>query len=548
MRRTAIILLLIFTLLPAYSQMVAEPDSSALKQDSVSAVKRTYVYLLHANITKYDKELNPDAHILVGDVVFRRDSMYMYCDSAYFFTKKNALQAFGNVRMEQGDTLFLYGDYLDYNGDTNMAKVRNNVRLEDKTSVLETDSLNYNRNSNLAYYFNGGTLYDDESTLDSNWGEYNVDTKLAVFRDAVYLQNPQFTLESDTLQYNTVTNVSKIVGPTEIINGDNVIRSELGYYNTNTRQATLLDRSVVTNNNKELTGDSLFYDANKGYSEAFGNILYRDTVSRNMLEGNYAYYNELVDSAYATDRAMALDYSQGDSLYIHADTLWAVTRNIDTDSIYRLVKGYNRVRAFRSDLQAVCDSLIYDSRDSCMTMYTDPILWSDGQQLLGEEVKIYMDSASIDWVHIINQALYVDKLDSTNYNQIKGQEMKFLFKDKKLDEMQVIGSVEVVYCVIDDDSLYIGVNTTTSGRLSAFVKDNAVYKIVVPSKSNGVFYPLEQIPQEKRLLSNFGWFDYVRPLSKYDIFLWRGKRKEQQLKKSERSSVPLPTLDRFKNE
>ena len=126
--------------------------------------------------------------------------------------------------------------------------------------------------------------------------------------------------------------------------------------------------------------------------------------------------------------------------------------------------------------------------------------------------------------------------------------MKFLFKDKKLDEMQVIGSVEVVYYVIDDDSLYIGVNTTTSGRLSAFVKDNAVYKIVVPSKSNGVFYPLEQIPQEKRLLSNFGWFDYVRPLSKYDIFLWRGKRKEQQLKKSERSSVPLPTLDRFKNE
>lgn len=547
MRRATYILFLLIFPLALFSQVATEAGNSVAESDSGSVAKRTYVYLLHANITKFNKERNPDAHILVGDVVFRRDSMYMYCDSAYFYTKKNALQAFGNIKMEQGDTLFLYGDYLDYNGDTNIAKVRNNVRLEDKTSVLETDSLNYDRNINLAYYFNGGTLFDEESTLDSNWGEYNVDSKLAVFRDAVYLQNPQFTMESDTLQYNTATNISKIVGPTEIINGDNIIYSKLGYYNTNTRQATLLDRSLVTNNNKEMTGDSLFYDAIRGYSEAFGNIQYRDTVSRNMLEGNYAYYNELSDSAYATDKAMAIDYSQGDSLYIHADTIWAVTRNLDTDSLYRLVKGYNKVRAFRRDIQAVCDSLIYDSRDSCMTMYTDPILWSDGQQLLGEEVKVYMDSASIDWVHIINQALYVDRLDSVNYNQIKGQEMKFFFKEKKLDEMQVIGSVEVVYYAIDDDSTYIGVNTTTSGKLTAFVKDNAVHKIVVPSKSNGVFYPVEQIPEDKRHLSNFAWFDYVRPISKYDIFLWRGKKRELQLKKSERRNVPLPNLDRFKN-
>ena len=138
-------------------------------------------------------------------------------------------------------------------------------------------------------------------------------------------------------------------------------------------------------------------------------------------------------------------------------------------------------------------------------------------------------------------------MDSVNYNQIRGQEMKFFFKEKKLDEMQVIGSVEVVYYAIDDDSTYIGVNTTTSGKLTAFVKDNAVHKIVVPSKSNGVFYPVEQIPEDKRHLSNFAWFDYVRPISKYDIFLWRGKKRELQLKKSERRNVPLPNLDRFKN-
>lgn len=518
---------------------VAATDSSALS-------KRTYIYLLHADVTKFDKRRDPDATILVGDVVFRRDSMYMYCDSAFLYRQQNSFKAYGNVRMEQGDTLFLYGDFLDYNGDTNLARVRNNVRLEDCTSVLETDSLDFDRNINLGYYFAGGTLFDEQSTLDSYWGEYNVNTKNAVFTDAVVLQNPQFVLESDTLHYNTNTNVATIVGPTNINSGANHIYSELGYYDTNTRQATLLNRSVVSNDNKELTADSLFYDAIAAYSEAYGHIVYADTISKNMLTGDYGYFNEMVDSAFVTDRAVVMDFSQGDTLYMHADTIWAVSHNLNTDSLYRQVRAFHHVRAFRSDIQAVCDSLVFDSRDTCMTMYKDPILWNNGQQLLGEEIKVYMDTASIDWVHVINQTLYVDKLDSVNYNQIRGKEMIFLFKDKRLDEMQVLGNVEVVYFAMDEDSLYMGMNTTTSGKLNAYMKDGEMNKIVVPTESTGVFYPMSLIPADKHYLGNFAWFDYVRPISKQDIFLWRGKSRDMQLKKIERSNVPLPTLDRFK--
>lgn len=516
----------------------------AVDGDSV-ARSRNYVHMLHADVTKFDKNRAPDAYILVGDVRFRRDSMYMRCDSAYFFGKKNAVQAFGNVKMEQGDTLFLYGDYADYDGERNMARVRSNVRLEDKKSVLETDSLNFDRNVNLAYYFNGGTLFDEQSTLESDWGEYDLGTKEAVFTGSVLLQNPQFVMQSDTMHYNTATNLTTIVGPTDITNGENRVHSRLGYYNTNTRRATLLDRSVVMNNGKELTGDSLYYDAVAGFSEAFGNIVYTDTLAGNMLTGGYGYMNDFRDSAYVTERAVVMDFSQGDTLYMHADTIWAVTRNQDTDSVFRLVKAYHRVRAFRSDMQAVCDSLIFDSRDSCMTMYSDPIMWNGTQQLLGEEIKIYMDTASIDRVHIINQTLYADRVDSVNYNQIRGKEMKFFFKDKKLNEMQVIGSVQVRYLPLDSDSSFIGMNATESGRLTAYMKDGQVDKIIVPTKADGVFYPMSQIPDNARYLENFVWFDYIRPLDKNDIFNWRGKHRDRQLKKIERRSVPLPTLDGF---
>ena len=541
----AILLFFCTSVLSAQVQMGA-----SLKSGSADTVrgKRTYLYMLHADATRGDEARLSDAVILVGDVQLRRDSMYMYCDSAYLFTKRNSVQAFGNVRMEQGDTLFLYGDYADYDGDLNVARVRGNVRLVDKNTVLETDSLNYDRNINLAYYFDGGTLSDEQSTLDSYWGEYDVNTKEAVFTDEVTLNNPQFVMHSDTLRYNTATNIAKIVGPTRIDNAQNRIVTHLGYYNTDKRQATLLKRSVVSNGSKEITGDSLFYDELTGVSEAFGNIVYTDTVGRNMLTGEYGYMNELLDSSYVTDRAVVMDYSQGDTLYMSADTIWAVTRNAETDSLYRMVRACHKVRAFRSDIQAVCDSLVFDSRDTCMTMYKDPILWYNNMQLLGEEIRIYMDTASIDWVNVINQTLYAERMADAEYNQIRGQEMRFFFDNGKLGEMQVIGSVEVRYYPVDGDGLMMGLNCTESGKLTAYMKDGEVDKILIPTKADGIFYPLTQIPQEKRYLSNFAWFDYVRPMNKDDIFRWRSKSKEQQLKKVERGSVPLPTFENFAKE
>lgn len=541
----AILLFFCTSVLSAQVQMGASLKSGS--SDTVRG-KRTYLYMLHADATRGDEARLSDAVILVGDVQLRRDSMYMYCDSAYLFTKRNSVQAFGNVRMEQGDTLFLYGDYADYDGDLNVARVRGNVRLVDKNTVLETDSLNYDRNINLAYYFDGGTLSDEQSTLDSYWGEYDVNTKEAVFTDEVTLNNPQFIMHSDTLRYNTATNIAKIVGPTRIDNAQNRIVTHLGYYNTDKRQATLLKRSVVSNGSKEITGDSLFYDELRGVSEAFGNIIYTDTVGRNMLTGEYGYMNELVDSSYVTDRAVVMDYSQGDTLYMSADTIWAVTRNAATDSLYRMVRACHKVRAFRSDIQAVCDSLVFDSRDTCMTMYKDPILWYNNMQLLGEEIRIYMDTASIDWVNVINQTLYAERMADAEYNQIRGQEMRFFFDNGKLGEMQVIGSVEVRYYPVDGDGLMMGLNCTESGKLTAYMKDGEVDKILIPTKADGIFYPLTQIPQEKRYLSNFAWFDYVRPIDKDDIFRWRSKSKEQQLKKIERGSVPLPTFENFAKE
>ena len=507
---------------------------------------KSKVYLLHSDVLK-KSPLNPDpdAQILIGNVAFRHDSVYMYCDSACFYEKTNSLEAFDNVKMVQGDTLFLYGDYLFYDGNTQIAQVRYNVRMENKNTTLLTDSLNYDRIYNLGYYFDGGTLMDEENVLTSEWGEYSPATKISVFNYDVKLVNPKFTLTSDTLRYSTATKIANILGPSDIVSDANHIYSELGFYNTQIGQAELLDRSVLTNEGKRLTGDSLFYDRVKGYGEAFDNVIMTDTVNKNMLTGDYCYYNELTKYAFATKKAVAVDYSQGDSLFMHADTLQMYTYYLNTDSMFRETRAYHKVRMYRTDVQGVCDSLVFSSKDSCLTMYYDPILWNNNQQLLGEKIMIYMNDSTIDWAHIQNQALSVEQLDSISYNQVTGKEMKAWFQGGEMRKVDVIGSVRLVYYPMESDSTLIGMNVSETSLLNMFLENRKMKKMIMSPKSNGTLYPMLQRPPEKMKLDNFVWFDYIRPLDKEDIFEWRGKKAGQELKKSNRSAVPLPNHNLF---
>lgn len=511
-------------------------------------VARSKVYLLHSDVLKKSKDnSNPDAQILVGDVVFRHDSIYMYCDSACFYENTNSLEAFDNVKMVQGDTLFLYGDYLFYDGNTQIAQVRNHVRMENRTTTLTTDSLNYDRLANLGYFFDGGTLMDEENVLTSEWGEYSPATKMSVFNYDVKLVNPQFTLTSDTLCYNTSTKIANIVGPSDIDSQENHIYSELGFYDTQAGQAQLLNRSVLTNDGKTLTGDSLFYDRNHGFGEAFRNVEFVDTINKNMLTGNYCYYNQLTSYAFATDKAVATDFSQGDSLFIHGDTLQMFTYHLNTDSVFREARAYHKVRVYRSDVQAVCDSLVFSSKDSCLVMYRDPILWNRNQQLLGEEIRVYMNDSTIDWAHIHNQALSVERIDSINYNQVTGKDMKAYFRNGEMRQVEVVGSVRLVYYPMEKDSTLIGMNVSETSQLNIFLENRKLKRMVMTPQSSGTLYPMTQIPPEKMKLENFAWFDYIRPLGKQDIFNWRGKKAGQELKKSVRGAAPLPNQKLFEN-
>ena len=530
----------ILCLFGLYAVMAANDEDATEREKSESKV-----ILLHTDKLTFDQYRHPGAQILTGNVQFQHEGVLMYCDSACFYEATNSFDAFGHVKMVQGDTLDLVGDVLLYNGLEQLARVRHNVVLTHRESKLYTDSLDYDRLYELGYFFEGGKLVDKDNVLTSDWGQYSPPTRQAVFNYNVKLVNPQFTLISDTLNYNTRTSMAEIVGPSNIDSGDNHIYSESGFYNTQTEEAILLERSIVTNKGRKMVGDSLYYDSTTGIGEGFGNAVYTDEVNKNMLLGNYCFYNDSTGYAMATDSAVAIDYSQQDTMYMHADTFKLYTFHMDTDTMYREVRGYHKVRSYRTDVQSVCDSLVFNTQDSCITMYRDPIVWNAGQQVLGEVIKIYLNDSTIERIHVIDQTLSVEQIDSVHYNQVAGKEMISYFRDGEMYETWVQGNVYVDYYMFDDDSLMIGMNYTETSELKLFMKDRKMDKIWMPA-STGVIYPIVMIPPNRLYLSNFAWFDYIRPRNKEDIFVWRPKKAGTELKTSYKHKAPLQSLDDIK--
>lgn len=502
------------------------------------------VYLLHADELRYDMfGRNPDAQIVKGKVSFMHQGGHLTCDSAYFYQGTNSVKAFGHVHYRQGDTLSLTCERAEYDGMMQMMHARRNVVLHHRRQTLKTDSLDFDRLYNMANFFDGGTLIDGKDRLVSDWGEYHTETREAKFVFNVKLRSGKDVVTTDTLYYDVPTSTAHMVGPSKIVSGSSVVHTADGYYDTKTDKAKLFGRSTLVDKDKSITGDSLYYVKNVE-STGYGNVVYVDKKNKNSLTCNYLRYNEKTGMGFATKRPVAIDYSQKDTLWMHSDTMRIYTFNINTDSVYRKVHAYPHVRAFRNDMQAICDSLVFNSKDSCMTMYKDPVIWNANRQMLGEEIRAYMADSTIRFAHVIGQALSIEQMpDSVHYNQITSSEMKSYFEKGEMKMTEAIGNVQTVYYMTNDkDSSLVGLNYLETDTMRMYLGAARKLDKIWTNKFTSTMYPITQVPPAKYKLPNFAWFEDLRPKDKNDIFVWRGKSSGTELKSIKRHEAPLQSL------
>ena len=415
---------------------------SAFQAEAQKVKKK--IEIERANSYEYNNKIVANAQRILGDVLISHNNILMWCDSAYSYTDKNVVDAFGRVHILKDDTLNLYADFINYDGDRKFAKARRNVKLENKGTTLTTDSLDFDMNANVGYYQYNGTVTDSANVLTSVIGQYFTQTGMAHFKKNVVATTEKYRMTSDTLIYQVKDKIARIVGPTTIQDDSTTLYTEKGFYNTVTGETRLLKNPKITDRTHNVLADSIYYNKSTGDGRGIGNVHIEDIENRMIIKGNRVLFNEIKNTAQVTDSALFIQYSEKDSLFLHADTLRMVPDTTGVD--VRLVKAYYKVKFFRDDMQGKCDSLVYWQKDSTIQLFKEPVIWTGGNQMTARYIEMIKNTAKPDEVKMEGDAFIIAmEPDSIRFNQIKGRDMIGYIRNNELYKILVDGNGQSLY-------------------------------------------------------------------------------------------------------
>lgn len=543
MRRSSLLFCLGLLAVPALVSAALERTRPEIRPSIPTADRNAgdRVFLERADVLT--KAASDSFMILVGNVVFTKGPMTMRCDSAHYVPDTESMDAFGNVSMVQGDTLEVTADELNYDGPTEVAVLYadpgRKVVLRNRDVTLETDVFVYDLGMELGYYEVGGTLSDPQNTLTSLKGEYAPPTKEANFYTDVHLYSRNSTdtlnIYSDTLYYNTASHIAELHSPSTIVNARGTIYTSLGVYDTDSNFTSLFDRStVVTPQGQTITADSIYYDRNASYAEAFGNMVLTDSAHKSEIRGNYGFYDQASDSSFVTGRALLVEYSGPDTLYLHSryiqsfrrfdtveieeDTLRGIraSSRIDTSQV---AVAFPRVRFYRRDMQGVCDSMRFTRADTTLRMFVNPIVWSEDRQIFGTSIELKLNDSTIEKATIPEGAFTTQHIEGEHYDQLSGKEMVAVFEGGEMRRLNVNGNVEIIMYPEEADSTINKMVNAESSYLEGWFRGRTTERIKMWPQTTGTTTPMFLAKPSNYYLPKFKWFEGVRPTSPDDVFI-----------------------------
>ncbi|MBK6540910.1 MAG: LPS export ABC transporter periplasmic protein LptC [Flavobacteriales bacterium] len=476
------------------------------------------IEVLNADVWKFEEEVAPGVQRLQGNVRFRHEDAVMQCDSAWLYQERT-VKAYGHIRIVQGDTLTITGERLDYDGKERTATLDGDVVMVDPGTTLRTPALVYDLRNKSATYSGGGTIvsHAEGDTLTSRVGTYLSDARRFVFSRDVVLRHPERTITSDTLHYHTATGVAEFFGPTSITQKTSRIECVRGTYDTRTRKADFTQRARVITDGQELEGDSVHYDGEVGVGLAWGHVVATDTANGTTVLGDHGRYDQRSERSYVTGHAELLMRSASDTLFMHADSLFAAP---DTAGGARRITARQSVRFFKKDLQGVCDTLIYAETDSMIRMFHEPVLWSGKDQITGDHIRIALVDGHVHRLYADGNAFMTSLVDSIHFDQVVGTTMTGFFVNNELDHLITEGNARTVYYAQEtQDSVkrIVGVNRADCSRILVRVADGEVSSVSFLTQPDAVLYPLEKAPTEELMLPGFTWRQQERPIDRADI-------------------------------
>ncbi len=472
------------------------------------------IEILNADKTYANSNIHPDYWRLIGNVSFLHNNALMTCDSAYHYNYENKMEAFGNIKINQGDSITLTAKTLTYFGLENKADMLGNVTLVDKQMTLRTERILYNLSTNIASYPQKGNIIHNDKIINSKKGAYHSNIHSFIFEDSVVVINDDYKILTDNMHYNSKNEVTYFFGPSLIISNKKTIYCENGWYNTKTDIAQLRKNSQIKTEKYLLKGDSLYYNKNLQYGKALSNVQLIDTLENITIYGEIAEYFESEEKIIISEKPILELLFEDDTLFMHAKQFF-FNQNGDEKKIL----AYDKVKFFKTDFQGKCDSLSYDFTDSLVEMFNKPILWSDGFQITADSLQFLIKKGEISCVFLKPNPMIILKEDSLDYNQIKGKDMTAYFSNNLMSRIDVKGNGQSIFLIKDENTEdKIGLNYSECSDLILYFKEKKLKEVTYETKPISTTIPYQDIEEKNRYLKNFYWRGSEQPMSKEDIF------------------------------
>ena len=473
------------------------------------------IKILHADNSTIDEKRYPGAVILLGDVFIEHEGFTLRSKKAIHYKKDNIIKAYGNVVLNQGDTITQTSRYVQYNGNTKKARSWGKVVLKDPIMTLSTDTLDFDRTKQILYYKHGATIKDTTNVLVSEIGNYFLQTSKFQALSEVVMTNPDYVLKSNHLDYYTNNGQAFLHGPSTITGEDNYIYTEKGFYDTQKGISHFTKNSLIEYNNRTIKADSLFYNRNESFASATKNIQMIDTLNNMYVRGNYGEFFQKLDSAFVINRAVAITLMEKDSMYVHGDTLMVTGKPEN-----RIIRAFRGVKIFKSDLSGKCDSIHSSQKTGITQMFRKPVLWSQESQVTGDTIYLISNSETekLDSLKILRNAFVIQK-DSAGFNQIKGRNILGKFMDNELEDINVIGNSESIMYVRNELDSLIGIDKSTCSYINFKIKNKKIQDVTYFTEPEGDLYPPSDYPENLKKFKGFIWREDEKPLNLEDIFM-----------------------------
>ena len=516
------VLIILLIGLFAVSSIQAQITVQENQKDTTTTKQINIVY--GANFTK-DEENLPGGAIFSKDtrqVQFEHQGADLWCDVAVLYQKENRLEARGNIRLKQGDSITMTSGRIDYDGNNKLAKAFENVVLQSQISesgrtTLRTDTLRFDREKQEAYYQDSGTIIDSANTLTSEIGRYFMKTKKYQFIDSVHIDNPQYILDSKQLDYYSSSKNAYMYGPSTITGQTYKIYCERGFYDTNRETGYGIKNTRIDYNNRIIKGDSVYFNKAAEFASATNNIKVTDTINNVVTRAHYAEVFKAKDSVFATKRAVTISLVEQDSLFVHGDTLMVTGPPDD-----RLIRAFRNAKFFKTNMSGKCDSIHSTEKNGLIQLIKKPVVWNGENQMTGDSIHIMSNvkTEQLDSLKVINNAFVVslDSISQVGYNQAKGINLFGQFFNNELKIIDLVQNTEVVYYMYNDDNELIGINKTECSAIRIKMANNDVEDMTFINAPDGTIFPDKDLSQEERILKGFIWRGDERIFSKDSIF------------------------------